>query len=108
MHKAKGLEWDRVYLMAVNSYDFPSAQPYDQYIAEKWFLRQSRQVQTGGPLNLQAEALEQLKILAEARDPAGYIEKRADHPLEHRPPRPESSRSDPGAALRSAAGVLGA
>ncbi|HRI57668.1 MAG TPA: ATP-dependent helicase, partial [Anaerolineae bacterium] len=74
IHKAKGLEWDRVYLMSVNSYDFPSAQPYDQYIAEKWFLRQSRQVQTGGPLNLQAEALEQLKILAEARDPAGYIE----------------------------------
>ncbi len=24
MHKAKGLEWDRVYLMSVNSYDFPS------------------------------------------------------------------------------------
>jgi DNA helicase-2/ATP-dependent DNA helicase PcrA len=24
MHKAKGLEWDRVYLMSVNNYDFPS------------------------------------------------------------------------------------
>ena len=23
MHKAKGLEWDRVYLMSVNNYDFP-------------------------------------------------------------------------------------
>ncbi|MBE2235894.1 MAG: ATP-dependent helicase [Anaerolinea sp.] len=74
IHKAKGLEWDRVYLMSVNSYDFPSAQPYDQYIAEKWFLRESRQVQTGGPLNLPAEALEQLTILAEARDPADYVE----------------------------------
>ncbi len=27
MHKAKGLEWDRVYLMSVNNYDFPSGQP---------------------------------------------------------------------------------
>jgi DNA helicase-2/ATP-dependent DNA helicase PcrA len=73
MHKAKGLEWDRVYLMAVNSYDFPSGQPYDQYIAEKWFLRESRQVQTGGPLNLPAEALAQLEILASNGDPAGYL-----------------------------------
>ncbi len=74
MHKAKGLEWDRVYLLSVNSYDFPSGQPYDQYIAERWFIRQSRQVQTGGPLNLQAEALAQLAILAEQGDPAGYVE----------------------------------
>jgi DNA helicase-2/ATP-dependent DNA helicase PcrA len=74
IHKAKGLEWDRVYLMSVNSYDFPSGQPYDQYIAERWFLRESRQVQTGGRLNLQAEALAQLAILAEQHDPAGYVE----------------------------------
>lgn len=74
MHKAKGLEWDRVYLMSVNSYDFPSSQPYDQYIAERWFIRQSRQVQTGGPLNLQAEALAQLEIVAQQGDPAGYVE----------------------------------
>jgi DNA helicase-2/ATP-dependent DNA helicase PcrA len=75
MHKAKGLEWDRVYLMSVNSYDFPSGQPYDQYIAEKWFIHQSRQVQTGGPLNLQAEALRQLELLAEEADPAAcYVE----------------------------------
>ena len=26
MHAAKGLEWDRVYLMAVSNYGFPSAQ----------------------------------------------------------------------------------
>ncbi len=39
MHKAKGLEWDRVYLMSVNNYDFPSLQPYDTYISEKWFVR---------------------------------------------------------------------
>jgi DNA helicase-2/ATP-dependent DNA helicase PcrA len=52
VHKAKGLEWDRVYLMSVNNYDFPSGSSYDQYIAEKWFVRQN--------LNLVAEALAQL------------------------------------------------
>ena len=39
MHKAKGLEWDRVYLMSVNAYDFPSALPGDTFISEKWFVR---------------------------------------------------------------------
>lgn len=53
MHAAKGLEWDRVYLMAVSNYGFPSAQNYDKYISEKWFVRDR--------LNLQAEALAQLK-----------------------------------------------
>lgn len=53
MHKAKGLEWDRVYMLSVNNYDFPSLQPYDRYISEKWFVR--------GGLNLEAEALAQLK-----------------------------------------------
>jgi len=53
MHKAKGLEWDRVYLMSVNNYDFPSGMQNDQYISEKWFARQG--------LNLEAEALAQLK-----------------------------------------------
>jgi DNA helicase II / ATP-dependent DNA helicase PcrA len=52
MHKAKGLEWDRVYLMSSNNYDFPSLQPYDRYISEKWFIRDG--------LNLEAEALAQL------------------------------------------------
>jgi len=53
MHKAKGLEWDRVYLMSVNNYDFPSGQPNDRYIAEKWFVRSA--------LNLEAETLAQLQ-----------------------------------------------
>jgi DNA helicase-2/ATP-dependent DNA helicase PcrA len=53
MHKAKGLEWDRVYLMSVNNYDFPSGHVSDRYIAEKWFLRDQ--------LNLEAEALAQLE-----------------------------------------------
>jgi DNA helicase-2/ATP-dependent DNA helicase PcrA len=52
-HKAKGLEWDRVYLTSVNSYDFPSALPGDTFISERWFIRDS--------LNLQEETLAQLK-----------------------------------------------
>lgn len=53
IHKAKGLEWDRVYLMSVNNYDFPSFQDADTYISEKWFVR--------GKQNLVAEALAQLE-----------------------------------------------
>src|SRR6266540_1780834 len=52
IHKAKGLEWDRVYLMSVNNYDFPSNQMNDRFISEKWFIRNN--------LNLEAEALAQL------------------------------------------------
>lgn len=55
VHKAKGLEFDRVYLISVNNYDYPSGMPNDQYIAEKWFIQ--------GRLNLEAEALSQLKNL---------------------------------------------
>jgi DNA helicase-2/ATP-dependent DNA helicase PcrA len=55
MHKAKGLEWDRVYLMSVNNYDFPSNMPNDRFISERWFVR--------GGLNLEAEALAQLGAL---------------------------------------------
>lgn len=66
MHKAKGLEWDRVYLMSVNNYDFPSLQPYDRYISEKWFIRSG--------LNLEAEALGQLKALEAASEYDWYEE----------------------------------
>ncbi len=60
IHKAKGLEWDRVYLLSVNNYDFPSFEEKDEYIAERWFIRDD--------LNLQAENLAQLKALAEQAD----------------------------------------
>ena len=53
VHKAKGLEWDRVYLLSVNNYSYPSGLDYDQYIPERWFIRDS--------LNLEAEALSQLE-----------------------------------------------
>jgi DNA helicase-2/ATP-dependent DNA helicase PcrA len=64
MHKAKGLEWDRVYLMSVNNYDFPSLQINDRYISERWFLRDS--------LNLEAETLAQLEILGTSDEYAWY------------------------------------
>ncbi|MBN1536099.1 MAG: ATP-dependent helicase [Anaerolineales bacterium] len=54
IHKAKGLEWDRVYLISANNYDFPSGIEGDQYIGEKRFVRDH--------LNLPAEALNQLEI----------------------------------------------
>ena len=57
MHKAKGLEWDKVYLVSVNDYNFPSALPQDTFISEPWFVRDR--------LNLEAEALAQLSALEE-------------------------------------------
>jgi DNA helicase-2/ATP-dependent DNA helicase PcrA len=69
MHKAKGLEWDRVYLMSVNNYDFPSGREYDRYISESWFVRDH--------LNLEAEALDQLRIALSAGDYDWYEEGRA-------------------------------
>jgi DNA helicase-2/ATP-dependent DNA helicase PcrA len=66
VHKAKGLEWDRVYLMSVNNYNFPSAQPHDRFIAEKWFIRDN--------LNLEAEAVHQLEALRQPRDAALFGE----------------------------------
>jgi DNA helicase-2/ATP-dependent DNA helicase PcrA len=54
-HKAKGLEWDRVYLMSVNNYDFPSLQEIDQYKGEKWFIQ--------GKLNVEADLIAMLKFL---------------------------------------------
>ena len=56
MHKAKGLEWDRVYLMSANNYDYPSGDPFDSFIGEKWFIRDN--------LNLDAESVAQLKSMA--------------------------------------------
>jgi len=64
IHKAKGLEWDRVYLLSVNNYDFPFAQSFDTYIGEKWFLRNN--------LNLEAETISRLTALIKG-DQAGMF-----------------------------------
>lgn len=52
MHKAKGLEWDRVYLLSVNDYDFPCGAATEG-ANPGWFVRNS--------LNLEAECGEQLR-----------------------------------------------
>lgn len=66
VHKAKGLEWDRVYLMSVNNYDFPSNQPNDRFISEKWYLRNH--------FNLEAEALAQLRVATSTNEYDWYEE----------------------------------
>jgi len=55
MHKAKGMEWDRVYLMSANNYNFPTGYPEEVYFDEKYFIRDR--------LNLQAETLAQLETI---------------------------------------------
>jgi len=55
MHAAKGLEWDRVYLTAVNAFSFPSGLPEEQYRSERWYVRDS--------INLAAELEAQLRQL---------------------------------------------
>ena len=66
MHKAKGLEWDRVYLMSVNNYDFPSNMPNDRFISEKWFIRSG--------LDLAGESLAQLTVLESTSEYDWYEE----------------------------------
>jgi DNA helicase-2/ATP-dependent DNA helicase PcrA len=55
MHRAKGLEWDRVHLTALNNYDFPSGGELDRYKSERWYVRDD--------LSLEAEAQGQLQAL---------------------------------------------
>jgi len=55
MHSAKGLEWDRVYLLGVNSYSFPDGSDQCRYMAEKYWVRDR--------LNLGAELEAQIKTL---------------------------------------------
>ncbi len=69
VHKAKGLEWDRVYLVSVNNYDYPSCQPGDRYIGEKWFVRRKQ--------DLAAETLARLKALMQEDVSALYMEEGA-------------------------------
>ncbi|MEM7127369.1 MAG: ATP-dependent helicase [Chloroflexota bacterium] len=59
MHAAKGLEWDRVYLMGVNNFGFPSGSEDDQYgdkyRGERWYVRNG--------LNMVEESIEQVRQL---------------------------------------------
>lgn len=53
IHKAKGLEWDKIYLTSVNNYDFPSLTDHDTYYSEKYFIKEK--------INLEAEGIFQLR-----------------------------------------------
>jgi DNA helicase-2/ATP-dependent DNA helicase PcrA len=55
--------------MSVNNYDFPSNQSNDRYISEKWFVRDS--------LNLEAEVLAQLKAAMSSSEYDWYTEGKA-------------------------------
>jgi DNA helicase-2/ATP-dependent DNA helicase PcrA len=55
IHRAKGLEWDRVYLTSVNTYDFPSGEAQDTYMGEREFVR--------GNLDVVQEAVAQLEAV---------------------------------------------
>ena len=57
MHSAKGLEWDRVYLMGVNNFSFPSGSTEygDKYRGERWYVRDN--------MNLVSETIGQLQQL---------------------------------------------
>jgi DNA helicase-2/ATP-dependent DNA helicase PcrA len=66
VHKAKGLEWDRVYLVSINNYDYPSALPGDTFYSERWYVR--------GKQNLQAEVVERLKALMSGDLPGLLVE----------------------------------
>lgn len=57
IHKAKGLEWDRVHVMAVNTFDFPSASPDTRYRGDRYWVRDG--------LNLTAEVEAQVNALME-------------------------------------------
>jgi DNA helicase-2/ATP-dependent DNA helicase PcrA len=56
IHAAKGLEWDRVYITAVNNFSFPSGSESDKYRSERYWARNN--------LNLVAEAMEQVRQLS--------------------------------------------
>ena len=60
MHGAKGLEWDRVYLISVNDYDFPSGSPGDRFRAERWYVHDD--------LSLEAETIAQLDAVLDKTD----------------------------------------
>lgn len=65
-HKAKGLEWDQVYLTSCNSYDFPDGNEA-QYVNRRYKPRYIRD-----NLDLQAEILQALKVVSFPRPDFHY------------------------------------
>ena len=77
MHGAKGLEWDRVYLLAVNDYEFPAGELTDHFRSQRWYVRDE--------LSLADETLAQLDAVldgTEYLEGAGTLEARNDYARE--------------------------
>ncbi len=78
-HKAKGLEWDRVYLLSANNYNFPSGDAHDEYRGETYFIRGSQNPDTSQleHLDLEKEAIQQLKVALSKDEYLWYEEGKA-------------------------------
>ena len=77
VHGAKGLEWDRVYLLSISDYDFPSGAPGEPFRSERWYIRDN--------LSLEAEILAQLDVISDQmdyREGAATGEARSDYASE--------------------------
>ena len=77
MHAAKGLEWDRVYLLAVNDYEFPAGELTDSFRSERWYVRDN--------LSLEAETLAMLDAAideVEYQEGGATLEARHDYARE--------------------------
>lgn len=57
IHAAKGLEWDRVYILGINNRAFPSAMEEDTFVSDRWFIRNQ--------FNLEAEAQQVVRCAVE-------------------------------------------
>lgn len=67
-HKAKGLEWDQVYLTSCNSYSFPSG------TEKACAARSARPLYIRDRLDLQAEALQMLRVISFPAEKLRYRE----------------------------------
>jgi len=65
-HKAKGLEWDRVYLLQANNAYFPSAHPEDPNFSQRYYIRDG--------LDVGAEAQAQLYMVLDDDPFSGFDE----------------------------------
>ena len=71
-HKAKGLEWDQVFLTSCSNYEFPAGSGYSK--AGYTDHIQSQQYYVRDHLDIQAETLEQLRMLFKSENTEIYRE----------------------------------
>lgn len=73
-HRAKGLEWDQVFLTSCNDYDFPSGLDAESKDRPRRMRGLARPHYVRDSLDIQAEALQQLKIIGFPEDELQYVE----------------------------------